>query len=326
MHPSSGRGNNIECVGGMSSCGPPPGNRVGRPCRRPLMVWSHQLRSLLRRFDSGAHGPRMTGTGVVVISPPSMRRHVAASDIHQASGLPPPGALGVSPGHRICCTHMHSFVGALGVSPGHRICCMYMHSFVGALGVISRSSHMLHAYAFFRGCSRGFPGHRISYAAGALPVIGAFPVIAWCSRGLSRSSQISAEYRPVCRPGLHPYPRVSALRVHDPSTASWSFTRFEVRSVLSDGSAVRAYASVSSRAHAAVSLVMRAGISARTVVSSTAQLIVMSAMAHERALASHGARFWVLGPQPWHRETTRSLGWLPAASAGRTRHFDLRCI
>jgi hypothetical protein len=49
---------------------------------------------------------------------------------------------------------------------------------------------------------------------------------------------------------------------------------------------------------------MRAGISARMVVSSTAQLIVMSAMAHERALASHGARFWVLGPQPWHRETT----------------------
>ena len=184
---------------------------------------------------------------------------------------------------------MHSFVGALGVSPGLRICCTHMHSFVGALGV--------------------FPV--IAYAAGALPVIGAFPVIAWCSRGLSRSSQISAEYRPVCRPGLHPYPRVSALRVRDPSTASWSFTRFEVRSVLSDGSAVRAYASVSSRAHAAVSLVMRAGISARMVVSSTAQLIVMSAMAHERALASHGARFWVLGPQPWHRETTRSLGWFP---------------
>ena len=45
------------------------------------------------------------------------------------------GALGVSPGHRICCTHMHSFVGALRVSPGHRICCTHMHSFVGALGV-----------------------------------------------------------------------------------------------------------------------------------------------------------------------------------------------
>ena len=92
-----------------------PGNRIGRPCRRPLVVWSHQLRSLLRRFDSGAHGPRMTGTGVVVISPPSMRRHVAASDQHQASGLPPPG---------------------------------------GSRG-LSRSSHMLHAYAFFRRCSRG---------------------------------------------------------------------------------------------------------------------------------------------------------------------------
>jgi hypothetical protein len=119
--------------GGMSSCGPPPGNRVGRPCRRPLMVWSHQLRSLLRRFDSGAHGPRMTGTGVVVISHRQcdVMSPLLISTRHRVCRRL--GALGVSPGHRICCTHMHSFVGALGVSPGHRIWCMYMHSFVGAL-------------------------------------------------------------------------------------------------------------------------------------------------------------------------------------------------
>ena len=52
-------------------------------------------------------------------------------------------------------------------------------------------------------------------------------------------------------------PMGSALRVCDPSTVSWSFTRFEVRSGLSDGSSARTYASVSSRAHAAVSLVVR---------------------------------------------------------------------
>ena len=132
--------------GGMSSCGPPPGNRVGRPCRRPLMVWSHQLRSLLRRFDSGAHGPRMTGTGVVVISPPSMRRHVAASDQHQASGLPPPG---------------------------------------GSRG-FSRSSHMLHAYAFFRGCSRGLS--RSSH------MLHAYAFFRRCSRGLSQSSHMLHAY------------------------------------------------------------------------------------------------------------------------------------
>ena len=211
MHPSSGRGNNIECVGGMSSCGPPPGNRVGRPCRRPLMVWSHQLRSLLRRFDSGAHGPRMTGTGVVVISPPSMRRHVAASDIHQASGLPPPGgSRGLSRSSHML--HAYAFFRRCSRGLSRSSYMLHVYAFFRRCSWgLSRSSHMLHAYAFFRGCSRGFPGHRISYAAGALPVIGAFPVIAWCSRGLSRSSQISAEYRPVCRPGLHPYPRVSAF-------------------------------------------------------------------------------------------------------------------
>ena len=151
----------------MSSCGPPPGNRVGRPCRRPLMVWSHQLRSLLRRFDSGAHGPRMTGTGVVVISPPSMRRHVAASDQHQASGLPPPG-------------------GSRGLSRSSHMLHAYAFFRRCSRG-LSRSSHMLHAYAFFRGCSRGFPGHRIcrggspghrGFPGHRMVLTGALPVIA----------------------------------------------------------------------------------------------------------------------------------------------------
>ena len=39
---------------------------------------------------------------------------------------------------------------------------------------------------------------------------------------------------------------------------------------------------------------------------STVQVIVMSAMAHVGAYASHGAWFGPLGPQPWHRETTRT--------------------
>ena len=46
-------------------------------------------------------------------------------------------------------------------------------------------------------------------------------------------------------------------------------------------------------------------IFARMKEFSTAQLIITSAMAHEGASASHGARFWPLGPQPWHREATR---------------------
>ena len=43
----------------MPSRGPPPGIRVGRLCHRPLMARPHQLRALLRRLQSGAHGPRL---------------------------------------------------------------------------------------------------------------------------------------------------------------------------------------------------------------------------------------------------------------------------
>ena len=134
------RGGEItSCVGGMSSCGPPPGNRVGRPCRRPLMVPVPPAAVTTPQVDSGAHGPRMTGRSVVVALSLVSFCDVIASPSLISQSRPGVcrrlGALGVSPGHRICCTHMHSFVGALGVSPGHRICCMYMHSFVGALGV-----------------------------------------------------------------------------------------------------------------------------------------------------------------------------------------------
>ena len=53
---TSGRwGNGI----GVPSRGPPPGIRVGRLCHRPLMARPHQLRALLRRLQSGAHGPRL---------------------------------------------------------------------------------------------------------------------------------------------------------------------------------------------------------------------------------------------------------------------------
>ena len=44
---------------GVPSRGPPPGIRVGRLCHRPLMARPHQLRALLRRLQSGAHGPRL---------------------------------------------------------------------------------------------------------------------------------------------------------------------------------------------------------------------------------------------------------------------------
>ena len=53
---TSGRwGNGV----GVPSRGPPPGIRVGRLCHRPLMARPHQLRALLRRLQSGAHGPRL---------------------------------------------------------------------------------------------------------------------------------------------------------------------------------------------------------------------------------------------------------------------------
>ena len=58
---------------GVPSRGPPPGIRVGRLCHRPLMARPHQLRALLRRLQSGAHGPRLMTQALLQFVPAATR-------------------------------------------------------------------------------------------------------------------------------------------------------------------------------------------------------------------------------------------------------------
>ena len=133
---------------------------------------------------------------------------------------------------------------------------------------------------------------------------GSLPVIALMCGALKRAQISDAQAGVSAGPASLPTGRRVAGR--DPSVGrSRSAELFEVRSEFTDGSSARAVASVSACAHSTISLVAYAFISARMKEFSTAQLIITSAMAHEGASASHGARFWPLGPQPWHREATQ---------------------